>query len=310
MDNFFRSMPRYKVIGKIGEGGFANVYMAHDFSTNLNVAVKRIPFTKKMNGLPSMVLREISVLKELEHENVVRLLDVRITSNDFALVFEYLDYDLHRLMERDSEPLEARLVKGFLFQILQGLSYCHSQKVMHRDLKPRNVLFDRATKTVKLADFGYARTFDVTHDSRYSTEVTTRAYRAPELLLRSPYSSAVDIWSAGCLFAEMVNREPLFDGPSYAVCMTMIIRAFGVPSETEWPGITSQCLKVCQLQKIPYAPTPKLGDLVPGLEPEGLDLLARMLCVVPSRRISAYDALRHPYFKDVDLDLGPIFFRV
>jgi cyclin-dependent kinase 2 len=166
-------------------------------------------------GVPSTAIREISLLKELNHDNIVCLEDVVHEDRKLYLVFEFLDVDLKKHM--DSYPQlyqDPAVVKRFLYQMLQGIQYCHSHRILHRDMKPQNLLIDRATNTMKLADFGLARAFGIPV-RQYTHEVITLWYRAPEILLGSKhYSTPVDLWSIGCIFAEMANQKPLFPGDS------------------------------------------------------------------------------------------------
>ncbi|KAK4414366.1 Cell division control protein 22 [Sesamum alatum] len=238
-------MERYEKLEIIAYGGFGDVYTYKDLRTDKIVAVKWVYFGHRDGGLPYDVLREISVLKELDHVNIVRLLDVVAKEKGIFLVFEYLDLDLASFIEDHARTgidplvikvgpneihdltmrnlLAAQSFVSFLFQILKGVSYCHSQKVLHRDLKPPNLLVDLGSNTVKLADFGLARTFDVPLP-KYSTGISTRVYQAPELLLGMRYSNAVDIWSVGCIFAEMVTKLVLFSGRSSPAVMSEILR--------------------------------------------------------------------------------------
>jgi serine/threonine protein kinase len=182
-----------------------------------------------------------------------------------------------------------------MFEMLKGLEFCHAHRIIHRDLKPQNILVDKAG-TVKLADFGLARTFSIPLRT-YTHEIVTLWYRAPEVLLgEKHYSTPVDIWSIGCIFAEMIRRKALFPGDSEIDQLFKIFQVLGTPNEEIWPGVT----KLPDFKpSFPQWPTIDITLRVPGIDPAGLDLLKQMVCYEPSKRISARDALRHPYFKDL-----------
>ncbi|KAL0429366.1 UNVERIFIED_CONTAM: Cell division control protein 2 [Sesamum radiatum] len=291
-------MEKCEKLQGIGQCGIGEDYMYKGLEKNEIVAIKWIPFDVKDEGLPSIVLREISMLKELDHANVVRLYDVVDEEDGFFLVFGHLKLDPATFIDSHSKTeVDPHLIKSFLFQILQGVSYCHSQKVLHRDLKPDNVLIDPRSSTIKLAGIGSARSFDVPLP-KYSREVTTLSYRAPEILLGTHYSSAVDMWSVGCTFAEMVMKRPLFCGACEIDMMIQICRAFGMGDVTDWSGAKSAWLKISKMATLCPESQQNLADIVPGLETEGLDLLSKMLCANPNRRITARGAVRHAYFKD------------
>ncbi|XP_014387231.1 PREDICTED: cyclin-dependent kinase 3, partial [Myotis brandtii] len=193
------------------------------------------------------------------------------------------------------------LLQSYLFQLLQGVNFCHAHRVIHRDLKPQNLLINELG-AIKLADFGLARAFGVPLRT-YTHEVVTLWYRAPEILLGSKfYSTAVDIWSIGCIFAEMVTCKALFPGDSEIDQLFRIFRTLGTPSEATWPGVT-------QLPdykgSFPKWTRKGLEDVVPNLEPEGKDLLQQLLQYDPSQRISAKGALAHPYFSSTETALAP-----
>ncbi|XP_074900673.1 cyclin-dependent kinase 3 isoform X2 [Buteo buteo] len=193
----------FQKVEKIGEGTYGVVYKARNKRTGQLVALKKIRLDSETEGVPSTAIREISLLKELKHPNIVRLLDVIHSQKKLYLVFEYLNQDLKKYMDSSrTGELPLSLVKNYLFQLLQGVSFCHSHRVIHRDLKPQNLLINEAG-AIKLADFGLARAFGVPLRT-YTHEVVTLWYRAPEILLGCKYySTAVDIWSIGCIFAEM-----------------------------------------------------------------------------------------------------------
>ncbi|XP_068065557.1 cyclin-dependent kinase 3 isoform X1 [Anomalospiza imberbis] len=248
---------------------------------------------RESEGVPSTAIREISLLKELKHPNIVRLLDVIHSQKKLYMVFEYLNQDLKKYMDScQAGDLPLSLVKNYLFQLLQGVSFCHSHRVIHRDLKPQNLLINEAG-AIKLADFGLARAFGVPLRT-YTHEVVTLWYRAPEILLGCRYySTPVDIWSIGCIFAEMMTRKALFPGDSEIDQLFQIFRILGTPTEVTWPGVT-------QLPdykgSFPRWPRKEMKDIVPNLDRDGRDLLTQLLLYDPSKRISAKAALNHQYF--------------
>ncbi|KAJ6818915.1 cell division control protein 2-like protein A [Iris pallida] len=290
-------MDQYEKVEKIGEGTYGVVYKARDRVTNETIALKKIRLEQEDEGVPSTAIREISLLKEMQHGNIVRLQDVVHSEKRIYLVFEYLDLDLKKHMDSCPElTKDPRLVKKFLYQILQGIAYCHSHRILHRDLKPQNLLIDRHTNALKLADFGLARAFGIPVRT-FTHEVVTLWYRAPEILLGSrQYSTPVDIWSVGCIFAEMVNQRPLFPGDSEIDELFKIFRVLGTPNEDSWPGVSS--LPDFK-SAFPKWPAKDLATVFPSLEAAGIDLLSKMLQLEPNKRITARHALDHAYFKDV-----------
>ncbi|XP_060169410.1 cell division control protein 2 homolog A-like isoform X2 [Lycium barbarum] len=272
-------MDQYEKVEKIGEGTYGVVYKARDRATNETVALKKIRLEQEDEGVPSTAIREISLLKEMQHGNIVRLLDVVHSEKRLYLVFEYLDLDLKKHMDSSPEfSKDPRVVKTFLHQMLRGIAHCHSHRVLHRDLKPQNLLIDPRTNVLKLADFGLGRAFGIPVRT-FTHEVVTLWYRAPEILLGSRnYSTPVDVWSAGCIFAEMVNQRPLFPGDSEIDELFKIFRVVGTPNENIWPGVTSL---PDYKSAFPKWPRKDLATVVPNLDTAGLDLLgvftARML---------------------------------
>uniref|UniRef100_A0A0E0J4T7 Protein kinase domain-containing protein n=3 Tax=Oryza TaxID=4527 RepID=A0A0E0J4T7_ORYNI len=293
-------MEQYEKEEKIGEGTYGVVYKARDKVTNETIALKKIRLEQEDEGVPSTAIREISLLKEMHHRNIVRLHDVIHSEKRIGLVFEYLDLDLKKFM--DSCPEFAKnptLIKSYLYQILRGVAYCHSHRVLHRDLKPQNLLIDRRTNTLKLADFGLARAFGIPVRT-FTHEVVTLWYRAPEILLGSrQYSTPVDMWSVGCIFAEMVNQKPLFPGDSEIDELFKIFRVLGTPNEQSWPGVSSL---PDYKSAFPKWQAQALATIVPTLDPAGLDLLSKMLRYEPNKRITARQALEHEYFKDLEME--------
>ena len=177
--------------------------------------MKKIKLDTQSEGVPSTTIREISVLREINHPNVVQLKDVIMCPNKMYLVFEYLEMDLKQKLDAlgPGNLLPPMMIKSFIYQLLSGTAACHKSRIIHRDLKPQNILLGQ-NDDLKIADFGLARAFGIPIRP-YTKEVVTLWYRAPELLLGSnEYSTPVDAWSAGCIFAEIVTKRPLFDGDS------------------------------------------------------------------------------------------------
>ncbi|KAK9788436.1 hypothetical protein WJX73_004917 [Symbiochloris irregularis] len=288
---------RYENVEKIGEGTYGVVYRARDVATGQVIALKKIRLEQEEEGVPSTAIREISLLKELRHVNVVRLMDVIHCDRRLYLVFEYLDLDLKRFM--DTHPhlcRDHRLIKLYMYQMLEGIAYCHSHRVLHRDLKPQNLLIDRSNNYLKLADFGLARAFGLPVRA-YTHEVVTLWYRAPEILLGAQhYSTAVDLWSIGCIFAELINQKPLFPGDSEIDELFKMFRVLGTPNEQLWPGVSRFPDFKTTFPK--WSPRP-VSEIVPELEAAGQDLLFKMLRYEPGQRITARAAMTHPYFADV-----------
>ena len=167
----------------------------------------------------------------------LRLYDVVHTEKKLTLVFEYLDQDLKKYLDVCEGGIDPKIIKSFLYQLLTGVAYCHHHRVLHRDLKPQNLLINREGD-LKLADFGLARAFGIPVRS-YTHEVVTLWYRATDVLLGSrKYSTPVDVWSIGCIFAEMVNGTPLFKGTSEETQLDTIFRHLGTPNESTFPGIS------------------------------------------------------------------------
>jgi len=291
-------------IEKIGEGTYGVVFKGKNTKTGEIVAMKKIRLESEDEGVPSTAIREISLLKELQHPNIVCLQDVLMQEAKLYLIFEFLTMDLKKYMDTNipkDGQMDPKLTKSYTYQLLQGMLFCHQRRVLHRDMKPQNLLIDK-NGCIKIADFGLARAFGIPVRV-YTHEVVTLWYRAPEVLLGSPkYSCPIDIWSIGTIFAEMVNRRPLFQGDSEIDQLFRIFRVLRTPTEELWPGVT-------QLPdfkaSFPNWATMNLKNSMKKLEPSGLDLLEAMLVYDPSKRISAKKALLHPYFDDLDKNSLP-----
>nr|XP_021510482.1 cyclin-dependent kinase 2 isoform X3 [Meriones unguiculatus] len=255
-------MENFQKVEKIGEGTYGVVYKAKNKLTGEVVALKKIRLDTETEGVPSTAIREISLLKELNHPNIVKLLDVIHTENKLYLVFEFLHQDLKKFMDASAlTGIPLPLIKSYLFQLLQGLAFCHSHRVLHRDLKPQNLLIN-AEGSIKLADFGLARAFGVPVRT-YTHEVTRRA---------------------------------LFPGDSEIDQLFRIFRTLGTPDEVVWPGVTSM---PDYKPSFPKWARQDFSKVVPPLDEDGQSLLSQMLHYDPNKRISAKAALAHPFFQDV-----------
>lgn len=288
-------MNKYEKLEKIGEGTYGTVFKAKNRQTQEIVALKRYRLDTEDEGIPSSALREICLMKELKHQNIVRLQDVLHSDRRLTLVFEYVDQDLfHYLESHKNTSVHPSKVKKFMYQLLKGLAFCHAQNILHRDLKPQNLLLN-ANGELKLADFGLARVFNVPLQS-YSNEVVTLWYRPPDVLLGNKrYNTSIDIWSAGCIFAEMVMCEPLFPGIDEEDQLLKIFQVLGSPTEDTWPGIT----RLPRYHHISGFTMRPLGNIVRNLSPVGINLLLKHLQANPSRRILAEDALNDEYFTGI-----------
>lgn len=292
-------MDKYQKIEKLGEGTYGIVYKAQNRETNEVVALKRIRLDNEEEGVPCTAIREISLLKELKHPNIVRLYDVLHTEKKLTLVFEYLDSDLKKFLDSYGGDIDVITLKQLMYQLLKGIAFCHAHRVLHRDLKPQNLLINKVNITkgeLKLGDFGLARAYGIPVRS-YSHEVVTLWYRAPDVLMGSrQYSTSIDLWSAGCIFAEMASGRPLFPGNSISDQLQRIFKVLGTPTEEIWP-------KVSQLPEykrdFEIFPKIQLETLLPKLDHLGIDLLKRLLDYPPEKRITANDALQHPYFDEL-----------
>lgn len=300
-------MEDFVKLEKIGEGTYGVVFKGRNRKTNEIVAMKKIRLESEEEGVPSTAIREISLLKELQHPNIVSLQDVIMQESRLYLIFEFLTMDLKKYLDTAIPPQEmmsAVLLKSYCYQLLQAILFCHQRRVLHRDLKPQNLLIDKSG-AIKVADFGLARAFGVPVRV-YTHEVVTLWYRAPEILLgASKYSCPVDIWSIGCIFAEMANKRPLFQGDSEIDQLFRIFRVLKTPTEDLWPGVSSlpdykDTFPTWNSYNLPaqVKDDAKVND-------HGMDLLAQMLIYDPSKRISAKAAIAHPYFDDLDKSTLP-----
>ncbi|KAF1761247.1 hypothetical protein GCK72_009501 [Caenorhabditis remanei] len=295
---------------KIGEGTYGVVYKGRNRRTNAMVAMKKIRLESEDEGVPSTAVREISLLKELQHPNVVGLEAVIMQENRLYLIFEFLSYDLKRYIDTlgKDEYLTPDVLRSYTFQILQAMCFCHQRRVIHRDLKPQNLLVD-SKGAIKLADFGLARAIGIPIRV-YTHEVVTLWYRAPEILMGAHrYSMGVDMWSIGCIFAEMATKKPLFQGDSEIDELFRIFRVLGTPTELEWNGVESlPDYKATFPKWRENYLRDKFYDKKTGrkfMDEDGFSLLEGLLIYDPALRLSSKKALIHPYFNDIDTSKLP-----
>jgi serine/threonine protein kinase len=285
-------LDKYELIEKVGEGTYGVVYKARDCDTREVLAIKKIRFQHEDEGIPSTAVREVSLLRGLSHPNIVLLKEVIYSNENLNLVFEYSENDLKRLIKKCKEPLEKHRVKSFMRQMMEGLAYCHRRRIMHRDLKPHNLLIDNNDR-LQLADFGLARTFTLPI-REYTHEVITLWYRSPEILMgQKIYSTPADIWSAGCIFAEMILGAPLLPGDSEIDQIFKIFRLLGTPTEKTWPGISELPDYKRTFPKFKKTGFEEIFTHSSTLE---IDLLEKILVADPDKRLTAEEVLRHPYF--------------
>lgn len=291
------TVERYTRMDVLGEGTYGVVYRAIDKTTGQVVALKKVRLDRTEEGIPQTALREVSILQEIHHVNVVNLLDVICADGKLYLIFEFVEQDLKKALDKRGGPFNGMSLKRLVYQLLDGLYFCHRHRIVHRDLKPANILLT-SDGTLKIADFGLARAFQVPLHT-YTHEVVTLWYRAPEILLgEKHYTPAVDMWSVGCIMAELSKGKVIFRGDSEIGQIFEIFQVLGTPNESEgsWPGVS----RLPDFREaFPRWPAQNIGSILPELEPEGVDLLLQMLRYNPADRISAKEALRHPWFNDV-----------
>ncbi|CDF40756.1 Mitogen-activated protein kinase 15-1 MPK15-1 [Chondrus crispus] len=298
---------RYAVQKVIGEGAYGVVVCALDKVTNERVAVKRIKRVLDSSGMATRILRELKFLRFLHsHENIIAVKDVLIPGerdkfNDVFVVFELMPTDLGRLL-RSKTVLFEKHAKFFMFQLLRGVNFMHSARVFHRDLNPNNILVN-AECQLRICDFGLARAaFQRGDDPVFWTDyVATRWYRAPELILAqsSKYSTAIDMWSVGCIFAEILGKgKPLFPGANAKEQFSLILNVTGKPSRQVIARLGDRRL-ADYMDSVPNRPPASLADMYKGASPGAISLLQRLLTFDPDQRITALDALELPYFDDL-----------
>uniref|UniRef100_A0ACD5U2E3 Uncharacterized protein n=1 Tax=Avena sativa TaxID=4498 RepID=A0ACD5U2E3_AVESA len=294
---FFEIDPKYVSLKEIGSGAYGTVCSAVNLETNEKVAIKKIYNVFDSRPRAVRTLREMKLLRQLRHENLIGLKDImmpprRNSFSDVYLVTELMDADLDRII-KSSQPLSNEQCQYLVFQLLRGLKYLHSAGILHRGLKPGNILVN-ANCDLKICDFGLARTNN-TGDQFMTEYVDTPWYRAPELLLcRNKFCTSIDVWSVGCIFAELLGRKPIFPGREGLDQPKLIVSVLGTISEDDLDFIDSTRVRKW-IKSLEYTPGVPFYSMYPQAHPLAIDLLQKMLAFDPSKRISVAKALEHPY---------------
>jgi cyclin-dependent kinase 7 len=285
---------KYSKDRKVGEGTYAVVYLGKQIKTGRSIAIKEIKTGLFKDGLDMSALREVKYLQELKHANVIELVDVFSTSNNLNLVLEFLPCDLEVLIKDTSIVFTSGDIKSWLLMTLRGVHHCHRNFILHRDLKPNNLLL-APDGQLKIADFGLARSLGNINED-LSSNVVTRWYRAPELLFGAKhYTGAVDIWSVGIIFAELMLRTPYLPGRDDVDQLDVTFRALGTPTESIWPNV-SQLPLYDSLKVYPPPSRQELRYRFSAATEKALDLIISLTQLDPSKRVNLTQALLHDYF--------------
>lgn len=293
-----RSVDDFDKLNRLGEGTYGTVYRAREKGTGNVVALKKVRIHAEKEGFPRSSLREIRLLKRTQHPNIISLIDMACGKQPGSvfLVFEYCEHDVGALLDLMERPFSPAEVKCLILQLLRAVAHLHGVCVIHRDIKLSNLLLTNKG-VLKLADFGLAREcFDPMRP--LTTNVVTLWYRAPELLLGAKkYSAAVDMWSVGCNFGELLLHKPLLPGKTEENQVKLICELLGTPSPRIWPGIEAlpNFVKFC----LPNREYNSLRVVFPderAVPDDCLELLNRMLTFNPEKRATAADCLQDRYF--------------
>lgn len=293
-----RTTDLYKRVQQVGEGTYGKVYKACNEVTGEYVAIKRLRLETEREGFPITAMREIKLLQSFEHPNIVGLLEMMVEHNLITMVFDYLDHDLTGLLTHPDMQLSDGHRKTIFRQLLDGINYLHKKRVIHRDIKGSNILLN-SSGVLKIADFGLARKMKVLREGEspdYTNRVITIWYRPPELLMGSTnYGREVDIWGVGCLLLELYTKVATFQGTEEISQLYKIYEIMGTPSLEYWPEVEN--LPWFEMLK-PQVNRSSLfeREFAHQMTPDSFDLAKRMLELHPAKRISAEEALDHPYF--------------
>ncbi|GMH90698.1 hypothetical protein TrVE_jg5980 [Triparma verrucosa] len=299
----FEMETKYELIKPVGHGAYGVVISATNKENDEKVAVKKIgdAFDDLVDA--KRIVREIRLLRHFDHDNIIRILDIPVPASldfdDVYMVTDLMETDLHKVIY-SRQPLSNDHSQYFLYQMLCALKYLHSTSVLHRDLKPSNILLN-ANCDLKLCDFGLSRGLggEDNVDNNLTEYVVTRWYRAPEIMLScQEYSKAIDVWSLGCIFGEMLLRKPLFPGNDYIHQLKLITQFVGTPTSEEIWFVTNEKARRFMMGLPKSAPTDPRKHF-PGADAGACDLLKRMLVLDPSARITVNEALAHEYLAPI-----------
>eukprot|EP00771_Trimastix_marina_P001851 gnl/Trimastix_PCT/2956.p1 GENE.gnl/Trimastix_PCT/2956~~gnl/Trimastix_PCT/2956.p1 ORF type:complete len:432 (-),score=67.05 gnl/Trimastix_PCT/2956:994-2289(-) len=288
-------MENYENYGVIGEGTYGIVWKCRHKETGQWTAIKKFKESDEDEQVRKTALREIRILKQLKHPSIINLIEVFRRKGKLYLVFEFMEKTVLDDLEKHAHGLEMREVQKIMWQLLQGIEFCHMRNVIHRDIKPENLLISKYG-VLKLCDFGFARMLSTNADAKYTDYVATRWYRAPELLVGDPqYGPPVDIWALGCLFIEMISGQPLFPGDTDIDQLFHIIRCSGPLPPRQLQLFQQNPLFIGM--DIPEAPNVvPLASRFPRLDRDALSFVQACLAYEPEDRPSATELLRHPFF--------------
>ncbi|GJQ66666.1 hypothetical protein Trydic_g4634 [Trypoxylus dichotomus] len=288
-------MDEYKILGRIGQGAHGYVMKGVHRGTNKEVALKKVIIKSLQEGIPKNIMREILALRVLKFKYIVELVDVLPHGMGLVLVMEYLPSSLFNLLKDNNCVLDIAQIKCYARMLLMGISFMHENCIMHRDLKPGNLLIGD-TGVLKIADLGLARIYVKEESNRqYTHQVATRWYRAPELLYGSRhYTPAVDIWAIGCIIVEMLKKKPLFPGETDIEQLAIVLHTLGTPTESTWPGLK----ELPDYNKITFAKTAGLNwnKILPDVDEDTINFIKGFIEYDHKKRLTAKQALNHTYF--------------